>query len=95
MLAGLWPPVLPIKTLGTIPFGWRYRNMADYLNTSQLYDWATGWIRSNVLIATNAEQLATVAAIFVCFLFLVRPLNRFSIGMAERFSVRAVRQILI
>jgi hypothetical protein len=68
--------------------------MADYLNTPQLYNWAIDWIRSNVLIATNAEQLGTVA-IFVCFLFLVRPLNRFFVGMAERVSVRAVRQILL
>jgi small-conductance mechanosensitive channel len=69
--------------------------MGDYLNTPQLYNWAIDWIRSNVLIATNAEQLATVAAIFVCFLFFVRPLNRFFAGMTERFSVRAVRQILL
>jgi small-conductance mechanosensitive channel len=69
--------------------------MGDYLNTLQLYNWAIDWIRSNVLIATNAEQLATVAAIFVCFLFFVRPLNRFFAGMTERFSVRAVRQILL
>jgi hypothetical protein len=68
--------------------------MADYLNGPQLYNWAIEWIRSNVLIATNAEQLATVAAIFVCFLFFVRPLNRFFVGMTERFSVRAVHQIL-
>src|ERR1700758_4359494 len=69
--------------------------MGDYLNTPQLYNWAIDWIRSNVLIATNAEQLATVAAIFVSFLFLVRPLTRFFVGMTERFSVRAVRQILL
>ena len=69
--------------------------MGDYLNTPQLYNWAIDWIRSNVLIATNAEQLATVAAIFVCFLFFVRPLNRFLVGMTERFSVRAGRQILL
>ena len=31
--------------------------MADYLDTSQLYDWAIGWIRSNVLIATNDVML--------------------------------------
>ena len=68
--------------------------MADYLNAPQLYNWAIDWIRSNVLIATNAEQLATVAVIFVCFLFFVRPLNRFFVGLAERFSVRTVRQIL-
>ena len=43
--------------------------MADYLDGPQLYNWTIDWIRSNVLIATNAEQLATVAAIFVCFLF--------------------------
>jgi small-conductance mechanosensitive channel len=65
------------------------------LNALQLYDWAIDWIRSNVLIATNAEQLATVAAIFVCFLFFVRPLNRFFAGMTERFSVRAIRQMLL
>ena len=69
--------------------------MPDYLNTSQLYNWAIDWIRSNVLIATNAEQLATVAAIFVCFLFFARPLNRFFAGMTEWLSVRAVRQILL
>ena len=69
--------------------------MPDYLNALQLYDWAIDWIRSNVLIATNAEQLATVAAIFVCFLFFVRPLNRFFAGMTERFSVRAIRQMLL
>src|SRR6516162_401970 len=69
--------------------------MPDYLNTSQLYNWAIDWIRSNVLIATNAEQLATVAAIFVCFFFFVRPLNRFFVGMTERFSVRAIHQILL
>jgi small-conductance mechanosensitive channel len=69
--------------------------MADYLNTTQLYNWAIDWIRSNVLIATNAEQLATVAAILVCFLFFVRPLNRFLVGMTERFSVRAIHQILL
>jgi hypothetical protein len=31
--------------------------MADYLNAQQVYNWAIDWIRSNVLIATNAEQL--------------------------------------
>src|SRR5215472_421820 len=69
--------------------------MADYLNMSQLYNWAHDWIRSNVLIAINAEQLATVAVIFVCFLFFVRPINRFFVGMTERFSVRAIHQILL
>jgi small-conductance mechanosensitive channel len=69
--------------------------MADYLNAPQLYNWAIDWVRSNVLIATNAEQLATVAAIFACFLCFVRPLNRFFAGMTERFSVRAVRQVLL
>src|SRR5215469_10382759 len=68
---------------------------ADYLNTPQLYNWALDWIRSNVLIATNAEQLATVAALLVCFLFFFRPINRFFVGMTERFSVRAVRPILL
>ena len=65
--------------------------MADYLNTPQLYNWAIDWVRAHVLIATNAEQLATVAGIFTFFLLLVRPLNKFFISMAERFSVRAVR----
>jgi small-conductance mechanosensitive channel len=88
-------PALPVKTLGTIPFRQRYRNMADYLNTPQLYNWAIDWVRSNVLIATNAEQLATVAVIFAFFLFFVRPLNKFFISMAERFSVGATRQILL
>jgi len=69
--------------------------MADYLNAPQLCNWAIDWIRSNVLIATNAEQLAMVAAVFACFLFFVRPLNKFFVSMAERFSVRAVRQILL
>src|SRR5215469_2827115 len=69
--------------------------MVDYLNTPQLYNWAIDWIRSNVLTATNAEQLATVAAIFVCFAFLVHPLNRFFVSVADRFSVRATRQILL
>ena len=69
--------------------------MADYLDGPQLYNWAVDWIRSNVLIATNAEQLATVAVIFVCFLFFLRPLTRFFVGMAERFSVRAIHQILL
>jgi len=69
--------------------------MADYLNAPQLYNWAIDWIRSNVLIATNAEQLATVAGISACFLLCVRPLNKFFGSMAERFSVRAVRQILL
>jgi hypothetical protein len=32
---------------------------------------------------------------FVCFLFFVRPLKKFLLGMAERVSVRAVRQILL
>jgi len=32
--------------------------MPDYLNALRLYDWAIDWIRSNVLIATSAEQLA-------------------------------------
>jgi hypothetical protein len=41
--------------------------MADYLNIPQLYDWTIEWLRSNVLIATNAEQLATVAGIFAFF----------------------------
>ena len=41
--------------------------MADYINAPQLYNWAIDWIRSNVLIATNAEQLATVAGIFAFF----------------------------
>jgi len=69
--------------------------MADYLNAPQLYNWAIDWIRSNVLIATNAEQLATAAGIFACFLFFVRPLNKFFVSMAERFSVGAIRQILL
>ena len=69
--------------------------MADYLNIPQLYDWAIEWLRSNVLIATNAEQLATVAGIFAFFLLFVRPLNRFFVSVADRFSVRATRQILL
>ena len=68
--------------------------MADYLNASQLYNWVIDWIRSNLLIATNAEQLATVAVIFVCFLFFLRPLNRFFVSLADRFSLRTVRQVL-
>ena len=67
--------------------------MAEYLNISQLYDWAIEWLRSNVLIATNAEPLATVAGIFAFFLLFVRPLNRFFVSVADRFSVRATRQI--
>jgi small-conductance mechanosensitive channel len=69
--------------------------VTDYLNTSQLYNWAIDWIRSNVLVATNAEQLATVAGIFAFFLFFVRPLNRFFVSRAERFSVGAIQQILL
>jgi small-conductance mechanosensitive channel len=69
--------------------------MADYLNAAHLYGWAVSWIRSNVLIVTNAEQLATAAGIFACFLFFVRPLRNFFVGAAERFSVRPVRQILL
>ena len=69
--------------------------MADYLDAPQLYGWAIDWIRSNVLIAKNAEQLATVVGAFTFFLFLVRPLNKFFVSMAERFSVRAIRQILL
>jgi len=68
--------------------------MADYLNAPQLYNWLSYWIRSNVLIAANAEQRVTVVGIFGCFLFFVRPLNRFFVSMAERFSVRAIRRIL-
>jgi small-conductance mechanosensitive channel len=68
--------------------------MADYLNALQLYNWAIDWIRSNVLIAANAEQLGTVTIIFVCFLFFLRPLNRFFASLAERLSLRTVRQIL-
>ena len=68
--------------------------MADYLDASQLYNWVIDWIRSNLLIATNAEQLATVAVIFVCFLFFLRPLNRFFVSLADRFSLRTVRQVL-
>jgi small-conductance mechanosensitive channel len=68
--------------------------MTDYINASQLYNWAIDWIRSNVLIANNAGQLATVAVIFVCFLCFLRPLNTFFVGLAERFSLRTVRQIL-
>jgi len=69
--------------------------MADYLNAPQLYHWALEWLRSNVLIPTNAEQLATVAGIFACFLFFVRPMKNFFLGTAERFSIRSVRQILL
>src|SRR6516165_4245710 len=69
--------------------------MAEYLNIPQLYDWAIEWLRSNVLIVTNAEQLATVAGIFAFFLLFVRPLNRFFVSVADRFSVRATRQILL
>jgi len=69
--------------------------VTDYLNTSQLYNWAIDWIRSNVLVVTNAEQLATVAGIFAFFLFFVRPLNRFFVSRAERFSVGAIQQILL
>ena len=69
--------------------------MTEYLNTSQLYNWAIDWIRSNVLVATNAEQLATAAGIFAFFLFFVRPLNRFFVSRAERFSVGTIRQILL
>src|SRR6516164_1193256 len=68
--------------------------MADYLNASQLYNWVIDWIRSNLLIATNAEQLATVAVIFVCFLFFLRRLNRFFVSLTDRFSLRTVRQVL-
>ena len=57
--------------------------MADYLNAPQLYNWVIDWIQSNVLIATNAEQLATVAAIFVCFLFFLRPLNKFFVSIVR------------
>ena len=69
--------------------------MPDYLNALQLYEWAIDWIRSNVLIATNAGQLAAVAGIFVFFLLFVRPLSKFFISVAERFPVRAIRQILL
>lgn len=68
--------------------------MADYIDASQLYTSAIDWFRSNVLIATNAEQLATVAVIFVCFLFFLRPLNRFFVTLAEWFSLRTLRQVL-
>src|SRR6516164_4552412 len=68
--------------------------MADYLNASQLYNWVIDWIRSNLLIATNAEQLATVAVIFVCFLFFLRRLNRFFVSLTDRFSLRTARQVL-
>ena len=68
--------------------------MADYINAPQLYNWAFDWIQSNVLIAANAEQLATVAVILVCFLFFRLPLNKFFVSLAERSSVRAIRQVL-
>jgi small-conductance mechanosensitive channel len=68
--------------------------MADYINASQLYTWAIDWMRSNVLNTTNAEQLATVAIIFAFFLFCLRPLNRFFVTLAERFSLRTIRQVL-
>jgi small-conductance mechanosensitive channel len=68
--------------------------MADYINAPQLYNWAIDWVRSNVLIATNAEQLATVAVIFACFLVFLRPLNKFFVSLAERVSLRTVRQVL-
>ena len=68
--------------------------MADYINAPQLYNWAFDWIQSNVLIAANAEQLATVAVILVCFLSVRLPLNKFFVSLAERSSVRAIRQVL-
>jgi len=68
--------------------------MADYINAPQLYNWAFDWIQSNVLIAANAEQLATVAVILVCFLSFRLPLNKFFVSLAERSSVRAIRQVL-
>jgi small-conductance mechanosensitive channel len=69
--------------------------MTGYLNPAQLCDWVVIWVRSNVLVATNAEQLATVAGIFACFLFCVRPVRSFFVSTVERFSIQAVRQILL
>jgi small-conductance mechanosensitive channel len=69
--------------------------MLDGLNTLQLYDLAADWMRSNVLIASNAVQLATVAGILVLFLIFIRPLRRFFTGQIQRFSLGIVRNIIL
>lgn len=69
--------------------------MADYLFSPQIYQPAIDWARANVLIASNAEQLAVVVAIVALFLAVIRPLRGFCTGVANRFSPGAVRAILI
>jgi small-conductance mechanosensitive channel len=69
--------------------------MLDYLNTLQIYGVAVDWLRSNVLIASNAVQLAAVAGILCLFLVTQRPLCRFFVGLTRRFSLGAVRNVLV
>lgn len=69
--------------------------MLDQLDALQIYGLATDWMRSNVLIASNAVQLAAVAAIWGLFLVVVRPLRRFLVGLTRRFSLGVIRSVLV
>jgi small-conductance mechanosensitive channel len=69
--------------------------MLDYFNTLQIYSLALDWLRSNVLIASTAVQLAAVAGILGFFLVIVRPLRRFFVGLTRRFSLGVVRNVLV
>jgi small-conductance mechanosensitive channel len=69
--------------------------VADYLSLLQFSGPVIHWVRANVLIASNAEQLAAVAGILGLFVSLVRRLRGFFIGLTGRFSLGVVGNILI
>src|SRR5215469_10747845 len=69
--------------------------MPHDLDVPQIYSAVVAWLRSNVLIADNAVQLAAVVGVVSLFLVFVRRLRLFSVGLTRRVSLGAVRNILV
>lgn len=69
--------------------------MANYLELIPSFHPAVDWLRANILIASNAEQLAAVAGILGLFALVILPLRRLFVGLSARFSLSFVRNILI
>jgi small-conductance mechanosensitive channel len=68
--------------------------MLANVHASQVYGLAVDWLRSNILIADNAVQLAALAGVLGLFLVFVRSLRRFFVDQASRFS-GGVRSLLV
>jgi small-conductance mechanosensitive channel len=69
--------------------------MANDLDVPQIYSAVVAWLRTNVLIADNAVQLAAVVGVASLFLVFVRRLRGFAVGLARRVSLGAIRNILV